>query len=80
MDSFSSSALDSSLSLLALDNLQLDGNLSIKDQDERVCFRMFDSDQTNEMVRVLNQVSNLYIQAMGWDTAGDPGGGEKVWE
>ena len=41
---------------------------------------MFDSDQTNEMVRVLNQVSNLYIQAMGWDTAGDPGGGEKVWE
>ena len=58
----------------------MDGNLSIKDQDERVCFRMFDSDQTNEMVRVLNQVSNLYIQAMGWDSAGDPGGGEKVWE
>ncbi len=43
-------------------------------------FRMFDSDQGSEMARVLYQVSDLYIQAMGWNTIGDPGGGEEVFE
>ena len=54
--------------------------MGLKIKTSSFVLRMFDSAQTNEMVRVLNQVSHLYIQAMGWDTAGDPGGGEEVLE
>ena len=41
---------------------------------------MFDSDQSDEMISILYQVSDLYIQAMGWNTIGDPGGGEVMFE
>ena len=41
---------------------------------------MLDSDQSNEMFSLLYQVSDLYIQAMGWNTLEDPGGGEEVSE
>ena len=83
MDSFSSSALVSSLYSSASDNQQLDGeDLSewFKFMTNVYIFRMFDSDQTSEMVSILYQVSDLYIQAMGWNTIGDPGGGELMFE
>ena len=83
LDSFSSSALVSSLSSSASDNQQLDGeDLSkwFKFMIKVFIFRMFDSDQTSELVSILYQVSDLYIQAMGWNTIGDPGGGELMFE
>ena len=83
LDSFSSSVLVSSLSSSASDNQQLDGEdlpKWFKFMIKVFIFRMFDSDQTSEMVSILYQVSDLYIQAMGWNIIGDPGGGELMFE